>query len=1167
MPFRQCVLLLFLLLGNSILFSASESFAQHYHIETIEESDGLPSPDIKSIAQDRLGLIWIASRSGLAYFSGETWHQVSVDSLVSNCSHALLQTTLDGQLWALISGSGSALIKKDLCLWTTIPLPAELSGKDITFTQFSLAEVGSETVAAIVVDHDSLFVKYGHQWHNIPLGNSGINTISDMIVNDNQFIMATDNGLFSLQPEAPFTINRMVKTQLTDPVLCLSLDKQNNRLWLVGGNWIGQLDDGNFTYLLPPQDSQFPSFLESPFPTCGADAFGGIYFSGHYGTQYFNPATGLEFLGPENGLSFTDTRIFFLDRENVVWQGTRRGISKIISRHTAGYTSQQGLLSDEVTAILRRRDGTLVMGHNDGLTLWNGEMTTIAFSNNDAHNRVLDLAEDSKGNIWIAGRQRGIGKLSPDGNLSWWSSPEFTRGFYLSVVVDDQDQVWAAMGNQLLMGTDGESFEPIQLHNDPLEKGYIRRLILGKDGTIYLATGNLGLFAYKDGQIRNWETGLKDHGNSVYDLLETPEGITWVGTRAGLYQLVNNRLRRPTEPQFDIKQPVYFLEKDESGRLWVGTDNGVIRINQDQVDHFSVENGLIGRETNRCASLTEPNGKIWVGTERGLTLLDDRFENTINLPPLIYIIEMETGNQTYSLMDMPEEIILPTRSETLVFKYRVLTSREPNRIETMSRLDGFNSEWFEQNPSNEFVMRYTNLDPGTYQFHIKASAWQQPWSDVKNSPRIIIPLPVWRQAWFLILVGLALLAVLIFPILVLAQRRYTARLEEEVKAQVEANLRIETELEQARNLRSLGVLAGGIAHDFNNLLTIIFGNLSLIEGNSALDKKQGKQLKTAIGAIERARGLTNQLLTFSRGGTPVLKVGSLADLVHESAAFVLRGSSTKCHFELAEDLWPVEMDAGQMSQVINNLLMNAQEAMPSGGHITLTGKNIIGSPDKLSPGKYVVITFTDNGPGIEPENLSRIFDPYFTTKNEGSGLGLATAYSILDRHNGKLTVESTVGEGTTMRLVIPASDFVSPQHIEDQNDETIPLHGMVLVMDDDAEVRQSFRIMLEKLGLEVEEAENGGQALNQYRKRLKEGTQYKLVIMDLTIPGDRGGKETIGPLLEIDPDAVAIVASGYSHDKVLAEHQEFGFKAALQKPVGIKDLTRVLHKVFAQKAP
>ncbi len=812
---------------------------------------------------------------------------------------------------------------------------------------------------------------------------------------------------------------------------------------------------------------------------------------------------------------------------------------------------------------MRRRDGTLVVGHNNGMTLWNGQMTHLVFPENDLRDRVLDLSEDSRGNVWIAGRQRGVGRLSPDGSLRWWPLNGIINNYTSSVLVDDRDRIWIAASDKLLIMDNGEFSEyPLLSH---VEKGaYLRRLIKGRDGTVYVATGNRGLLAIKGDEFRQWRTGLRDHGDSVYDVLEMPDGVILVGTRNGLYQLEGDRLVRPAQSRLKVNRPVYFLEIDQMDRLWLGTDNGVIRIDENQITHLKAEDGLLGRETNRCANHLDPDGKFWVGTERGLTVFNDKFENTNPLPPLVYLVELEVAGKTYPLFPGSSDITLPAQAANLIFHYRVFTTTESKRLNILSQLDGMDTDWVQHTAPGQQIIRYTHVPSGTFQFHVKAAGYGQPWSDVASSPAIIIPAPIWQRTWFLVMAGLALLAMLTLPIIFIAQRRYTIRLKKEVAEQVAANLRIEAELEQARNLEALGLLAGGIAHDFNNLLTIIFGNLSLLCSDDNLDSRQLQRLSTATGAIERARGLTNQLLTFSRGGAPILEVGSLAELIRESADFVLRGSNTKCQFEFPDDLWSVVMDSGQMSQVVNNLLMNAQEAMPGGGIIVLRGRNLTQGPTGLPAGIYVEITVADNGPGIDPENLPKIFDPYFTTREKGSGLGLATAYSILDRHEGRLTVESTLGKGTTFQLLIPASSGAPDMEPHQELEANVPLEGTAMVLDDDPDVRQSMGLMLKSLGFQVEYVEEGRLALDLYRKMIDEGHPPEIVLMDLTIPGGLGGLEIIGPLLEMDPRAKAIVISGYSHNPVISECRNHGFKAAIAKPFMIHELKEVLRKVLAE---
>jgi PAS domain S-box-containing protein len=374
-----------------------------------------------------------------------------------------------------------------------------------------------------------------------------------------------------------------------------------------------------------------------------------------------------------------------------------------------------------------------------------------------------------------------------------------------------------------------------------------------------------------------------------------------------------------------------------------------------------------------------------------------------------------------------------------------------------------------------------------------------------------------------------------------------------------------TELRQARDemqktqkLESLGVLAGGIAHDFNNILTAILGNISLARMQPHDTEKTAKRLADAENAAFRARDLTQQLLTFARGGEPVKKVIEAGDLLKEAAGFAIHGSTVRCGFDINDGLWPVEVDEGQLSQVIHNLVINAVQAMPDGGTITVGAENFRSIPEGQ---RWVRIFVGDNGSGIAEQHLQRIFDPYFTTKQQGSGLGLATCYSIIKKHGGTITVESTIGKGSTFYLTLPASELCMGAQPEFRTDVAYGI-GRVLVMDDEEPVRLALQAMLDVLGYTAECVQNGAEAVELFRKRKEEGTPFAAVILDLTVPGGVGGKEAITALLKIDPNVKAIVSSGYSNDPVMANYLEHGFSSVLSKPYLLQDMSKVFQDLL-----
>lgn len=376
---------------------------------------------------------------------------------------------------------------------------------------------------------------------------------------------------------------------------------------------------------------------------------------------------------------------------------------------------------------------------------------------------------------------------------------------------------------------------------------------------------------------------------------------------------------------------------------------------------------------------------------------------------------------------------------------------------------------------------------------------------------------------------------------------------------------------QASKLESLGLLAGGIAHDFNNLLTAAMTNLSLLR----LPHLKPDELETFLGdtekALMRSRDLTQQLLTFAKGGAPVKKTARLPEIIKESVSFTLHGSNVQAMLLLPDDLWPAEVDRGQLSQVIQNIVINAVQAMPNGGTIRIKGNNLTvdaGGALPLASGNYVKISVHDEGSGIASENLPKIFDPYFTTKTHGTGLGLATSYSIIKRHDGYISIQSELGKGTVVEFYLPTSTKTMSKETESSTKVALNSgRGRLLIMDDEVSIRNATSKLLGRMGYEVVVANDGNAALEQYKAALLEARPFAAVVMDLTIPGGMGGKEAIKHLLEIDPQAKAIVSSGYSNDSVIANYQEYGFKGILVKPFRLEDLTKVIEQVITQTEP
>ena len=370
----------------------------------------------------------------------------------------------------------------------------------------------------------------------------------------------------------------------------------------------------------------------------------------------------------------------------------------------------------------------------------------------------------------------------------------------------------------------------------------------------------------------------------------------------------------------------------------------------------------------------------------------------------------------------------------------------------------------------------------------------------------------------------------------------------------------------SQKLESLSVLAGGIAHNFNNLLTIIISNLAIAEMHLEGNSKVLEILSTAQKASLNASDLTNQLKTFAKGSSMRREKTSLNKFLEDSVKFALTGSNITCKSKLTDDVI-IDIDKGQISQVINNLIINAKQAMPNGGEIEILTEMInVGNDNILSleNGNYIKIDIVDNGVGIKKENINKIFDPYYSTKERGSGLGLATSYSIIQKHEGLITVDSKLGRGSIFSIYLPCKD----ENFNNSKDNKIirELHsiygsGRILLMDDEDEIRKSLSFIFKELGYEIDCVKDGKEALKAYKSAINTNKPYNAVILDLIIPGGMGGLETVKKLKELNSEVFCIVSSGYSDDPIVEKYNECGFNACLNKPYSIDQLKEILNSI------
>ena len=1146
----------------------SQALAQRYLIHTYGEADGLPSAHIADIVQDADGRIWFATRQHLVSYDGVDWATPRARvSAGPDSFDRVLVDDLD-RVWALPTKAKNAVICRTDDNWSTLPrLPTpKIEGRWSAATTWT-GPNGAELLG--VVEGTQSFRCNGAAWERVawPPALHGA-WITDMEPHDGgkELYVATKRGAYRVS--ADFAKARIVPGTEGSRILGLGSDPNTGEIWVFADPWLARIRDGQFEMAV--EDLGIGGLHETHYEGPIVDPLGGVFVSGLRHVMRYDPAGTLLPLSRTSGLMREGATGLLCDREGNVWIGSIGSTSKLVDLRFATLDVAHGLLESEVTSILQRKNGEIALGHPTGITILPGPdeaqlsqtadmrriMIDVPF---DPAMRLLDLEEDADGALWFAYQGRGLGRLDPTDEVTWFDEQQGNPANTVSILRDTRDQFWVLetgalyrLENNLLVKVDLSAI-------DIGPPRYCRKLFTARNGRILLATMN-GLVSIHGDDVRRWTHPDDPRKNNVFSALESDDGTIWAGTTGGLQRVVDGALTTlgPDSDCILMRRPIYFLTQDQRGHLWCGTDDGVVEWDPSSPPQsarlFSVEDGLAGRETNRDAGFVASNGDVWIGTERGLSINRDRYRRHEPPPPLLRLLHVDVNGVK---RDPKQPIAVPSGDHALIFHFRATGLIDEKRIQFRYRLTNYDEEWIGPKSEPGQSVRYTSVPAGIYRFELQARGHDTPWSAVISSADLEISGAIWEQPTFVI-TALLLLAALVYAVLrAIARSRSMKELEREVQARLQEIREIEAGIERGRQLQSLGVLAGGIAHDFNNLLTVMTGSFSLLEVDQQLNSEQMAICHDGLAATQRARALTQQLLTFSRGGAPLVRPGSISEVVRESARFVMRGSDVGCVTELPPDLWMVQMDPDQISQVVGNLLLNAKQATASGGTIVIRGRNR--QPDQgdtITP--VVEIEVEDPGHGISPDDLDHIFEPYYSTKDGGSGLGLATAHSIVQQHGGELIATSTLGRGTTMRFTVPAT---KQQHVEPeppQPPQTTGVQLRILVMDDEARVRKVIGKMLEHLGHQPQFAKDGRTALTAYSQAHGTGHPFDAILMDLTIPGGLGGRQTLPLIQKLEPQVRAIVVSGYSNDPVMANYRDHGFCARLAKPVSIAELERAL---------
>lgn len=980
------------------LAAAAAASGQSFQVRTYTEVDGLCSSVVQDVAQDARGQIWFATRGGISAFDGSTWTS-SIRGRELPCSN-VLKLTIDenGTIWAWAENPEEFLLKFSAGRWIPIHRPSFAAGAIRPTAILVHGEREQESVALATRDHGLLVWNNG-RW--IQIGRKeGLPsaTVLGLARVGARLYLATPGGLYYFENSRLLRASTMNAPELSQPLygLAAEVSASGTTLWLVGKDWLGTLSGPGFKVvsrdLVAHVDESYPSLAVAP------DNHGGAYVGNPNSIFHWRGAGAApEKLGRDAGLIAEGATAFLLDREKDLWICGLRGANKITSQRFANFRKAQGLLEDEVTALVRWQ-GRLVLGHNKGLTFFDGtEFQTLPFQRPpgglDIEMRVLDMAVDTRGNLWAAATLRGLLRISPGGTIRWFG-PE--AGFIkdvASVAAAPDGSVWAACGPALFHMM-GERAVPVYLN--VTGSSYIRKIIFGRSGEMMLA-GGYGLWVLEKPGWRRYSDPDKRFYNNVFSAYRTDDGRLLAGTGAGLMEAKDGRLIPFQAPGLKIERPVYLIVRDAKGRLWFGTDNGVIRWDGKEAREYTVKTGLSGQEVNRSAGLVDAAGQLWIGTNMGVSRYQEEFDfdPRDTPPPLVELQSIEADGILYALKD---DLRLSSSRDDFDFSFRAVSLIDEGGIRYRFRLDGFDRDWVAERPGGTGHIRYTNLAAGKYRLHLQARSGEGRWSEPLSSPALTIRPPFWRQWWFIALasVFLIFLAFLVFEII--AERRLAGRLEKEVRertAQIQASL------------GEKDILLREIHHRVKNNLQVVSSLLSL----------QADKTKDAA-----ARSLFRE---------SIARVRAMA-LIHES----LYRSQHLAHIDVAQyfhrlcgdlqNTYAVEPDRVTIVVQAADIRMSMETAVTCGLILNEMVSNALkhGFPERRRGTIHVDFAAEDGeAAGDAPERAYRLvvsddgvgMPPGFEEPRFGS-LGLRLIRSLAGQLGGTLAVENDGGAKFTLRF-------------------------------------------------------------------------------------------------------------------------------------------------------
>jgi len=992
------------ILASVFLFALAATLsAQSFLVRTYEETDGLLNTAVNGVAQDDAGRMWFTSRGGITVYDGARWATYTTSNGLSALSAFQIRRDGRGAMWVIGQNPAWVLMRFDGSAWTSFALPM-IENRTYGCTALAVQTEGDETLIAVGTSAAGVFLFDGSRWTNYSsaVGLPG-DAVRGLEVLEDGFVAATNKGLAWVGRNGVERRWKNVDPMLDEDVRGVAVEPADGgaKIWLLGKKALGLISGGRFERVL--KDAQADYLRLRPeailLPDHQGDLFIGIFTSIRY---YDSAGRSTHPLGIASGLIAEGATALLEDREGDIWITGARGVSRISSHRFFNYRKIHGLLDNEVSAIRPFGDKGIAFGHNNGISiLQNYAFRHVVFERKAdvavGDVRVLDMSPDENGGLWVAGGGLGLGYLNRDGRFRWIDFPLGPTETVTSVLAVPGHRVWVARNDRLFLWGNGRMTDVTPA---AFRDVFIRKLAPGPRGSIYVTTSGHGFFKWDENSWTQFTNTTDPGAANVYAVLADSNGRVLAGTIAGLYVISGGGLSRFVENGFEIRRPIYLLLEDKAGRIWLGTDNGVIRWDGRTRRDYSKAEGLAGREVNRAAGWIDDAGRIWIGTNDGVSLYNERFDPEPETfpPPLIAITTLDVNGKK---VDFSEELSLGYRQNNLVFHFIGTSFLDENRLRFESRLDGFDPSWSPEYAAADRQIRYTNLPPGTYVFHLRAKNAIGTISREVISPAIHIHNPFWLQWWF-IASALLLGGTLILSLgLAVTQHRQAERLEALV---LDRTAQIQT------SLREKEILLKEIHHRVKNNLQII-SSLLYLQSRRIADPGVLSLFQGSIGRI-RAMALVHESLYRSDRLTAIVMEDyfrKLADHLIES--YSGRDRPVTVSIRAGTISLPLET-AVIYGLIVNELVTNAlKHAFPGNrkGRIEITmsrAEEAATAPAAARKGGIVLSVF-DDGIGLPEEKKGGAAD----------SLGLRLVANLAGQLDG--TIEVRNDGGTEIRILFP----------------------------------------------------------------------------------------------------------------------------------------------------